>query len=157
MTRMPTFRSRRIWLLPAFAALFGLALAFGTDDRVDRFRQLEEILPTPNVYRTASGAPGKEYWQQRADYAIDVELDDEKQHITGSETITYTNNSPDSLAYLWVQLDPNIFAPESHSVRTAVAPDLDDLAREFAQDRVAQVLPELEALRKIMDRRRDRD
>src|SRR5687768_3803750 len=76
----------------------------------DKFRQLEELLPTPNEQRTASGAPGHKYWQQRADYTINVELDDAKQRLTGSETITYYNNSPDSLPYLWLQLDQNIWA-----------------------------------------------
>ncbi len=90
----------------------------------DRFRQLEEILPTPNIYRTASGAPGPEYWQQRADYVIDVELDDEQQKIIGRETVTYHNHSPDALAYLWLQLDANLFTPDSDSALTRTAPDL---------------------------------
>ena len=75
----------------------------------DKFRQLEELLPTPNSYRTASGAPGHEYWQQQADYKMKLELNDEKQQIFGEETITYTNNSPDALTYLWLQLDQNNF------------------------------------------------
>ena len=91
----------------------------------DKFRQLEEILPTPNTARTASGGPGEAYWQQRCDYEIDVELDDENQKITGSEQITYTNNSPHTLRYLWLQLDPNIFAPRSDASMTATAPPLD--------------------------------
>ncbi|HEY9487780.1 MAG TPA: M1 family metallopeptidase [Chryseosolibacter sp.] len=73
-----------------------------------KFEQLEQALPTPNEYRTGSGAPGPRYWQQKADYAISVELDDDKQTITGKETITYHNNSPDVLKYLWLQLDQNI-------------------------------------------------
>jgi Peptidase family M1 domain len=73
-----------------------------------RFEQMEN-LPTPNTYRTASGSPGKEYWQQRADYDIKAELDDVERKITGSETITYFNNSPDELGYLWLQLDQNKF------------------------------------------------
>ncbi|HJN09770.1 MAG TPA: M1 family metallopeptidase [Pirellulaceae bacterium] len=85
----------------------------------DKFRQLEEILPTPNDYRTASGAPGRGYWQQRANYHINVELDDENQRIIGSETITYLNRSPDSLNYLWLQLDANIFARGSDAATTA--------------------------------------
>src|SRR5215210_1753229 len=89
----------------------------------DKFRQLEEILPTPNEYRTASGAPGHRYWQQRADYAIDVELDDAKQRITAKETVTYYNNSPDALSYLWLQLDQNIFEPGSEANSTRAAPD----------------------------------
>ncbi len=75
----------------------------------DTFEQLGTALPTPNVYRTASGAPGKAYWQQRADYDIKAELDDENQRIIGTETITFFNNSPDDLPYLWLQLDQNLF------------------------------------------------
>ena len=78
-----------------------------------KFRQLGQELPTPNVYRTASGAPGHEYYQQRADYNMSITLDDETQRIYGEETITYTNNSPDELRYLWVQLDQNMRAPNS--------------------------------------------
>ena len=88
----------------------------------DKFRQLEEILPTANAYRTASGAPGRDYWQQRADYDIHVTLDDDKQRIVGQETITYTNHSPDELRYLWLQLDNNIFAPDSNANKTLTAP-----------------------------------
>ena len=73
----------------------------------DKFRQLEEILPTPNNYRTGSGAPGHEYWQQQADYKIVATLNDENQQLSGEETITYINNSPDVLSYLWLQLDQN--------------------------------------------------
>ena len=89
-----------------------------------KFRQLEEILPTPNTYRTASGAPGSDYWQQRADYDIQVELDDERQRIIGSETIHYANNSPDALDYLWVQIDANLFAKDSEGHITTPAPDI---------------------------------
>ncbi|MDF1667741.1 MAG: aminopeptidase, partial [Planctomycetota bacterium] len=95
---------------------------FGKFDQEDKFRQLEEILPTPNIYRTASGAPGHKYWQQRADYDIDVTLDDEKQRLIGKESITYNNNSPDTLRYLWVQIDNNIFAPDSDAVKVSQAP-----------------------------------
>ena len=80
----------------------------------NKFKQLHEELPTPNVHRTASGAPGHEYYQQTADYLIDVELDEINNIIFGNETITYTNNSPDVLNYLWVQLDQNIRAKNSH-------------------------------------------
>jgi len=78
-----------------------------------RFEQLGTTLPTPNTYRSASGAPGKDYYQNRADYDIKVELNDQKQHITASETITYHNNSPDVLPYLWLQLDQNLFKPDA--------------------------------------------
>ena len=86
-----------------------------------KFKQLNEELPTPNVYRTASGAPGHEYYQQTADYVIDVELDEINNIIYGKETITYTNNSPDILNYLWVQLDQNIRAKNSHGQLTATS------------------------------------
>ena len=79
----------------------------------EKFKQLREELPTPNTYRNAAGAPGHAYWQQQADYEINVELDDEQQRIYGTQTITYRNNSPDALDYLWVQLDQNLFAPDS--------------------------------------------
>src|SRR5215216_6352406 len=73
----------------------------------NRFEQLGTILPDPNEYRTASGAPGPKYWQQRCDYDIKCELDEAKLKLTGSETVTYYNNSPDVLTYLWLQLDEN--------------------------------------------------
>src|SRR5215213_2626828 len=73
----------------------------------NKFEQLGTILPTPNEYRTASGAPGPKYWQQRCDYDIKCELDEKNLKLTGSETITYFNNSPDQLTFLWLQLDEN--------------------------------------------------
>ncbi len=73
----------------------------------NRFEQLGTILPTPNEYRTASGAPGPKYWQQRCDYDIVCELDEPNRKLSGKETITYFNNSPDILSYLWIQLDEN--------------------------------------------------
>ena len=79
----------------------------------NKFRQLYNEFSTPNDYRTASGAPGPEYYQQRADYVMDIKIDDETQRLYGEETITYTNNSPDALAYLWVQLDQNIRKKDS--------------------------------------------
>jgi len=80
---------------------------------ISKFRQLKQELPTPNTYRTASGAPGHEYYQQKADYKMDIILDDENQRIYGEEVVTYYNNSPDELEYLWVQLDQNIRAPDA--------------------------------------------
>ena len=71
------------------------------------FEQLGTIMPTPNEYRTASGAPGPKYWQQRADYDIKCELDEKNLTLKGSETVTYFNNSPNTLTYLWLQLDEN--------------------------------------------------
>src|SRR5680860_1502894 len=79
----------------------------------NKFRQLKQELATPNVYRTASGAPGHEYWQQKADYKIAIKLDDKTQRIYGEETITYRNQSPDVLKYIWLQLDQNIRAKDS--------------------------------------------
>ena len=80
-----------------------------------KFEQLGTMLPTPNTYRTASGAPGIDYWQQRADYKIDVTIDDETQMLYGEEEITYYNYSPDVLRYLWVQLDQNMRANNSNT------------------------------------------
>ena len=73
----------------------------------NRFEQLGTILPTPNEYRTASGAPGAKYWQQRRDYNIDCELDETNRRLYGKETLTFFNNAPESLDYLWLQLDEN--------------------------------------------------
>ena len=83
------------------------------------FRQLYMELPTPNVYRNAAGAPGYAYWQNQADYEISVRLDDAQQRITGTETITYHNNSPDPLEYLWVQLDQNVRSLDSDTYKTS--------------------------------------
>jgi hypothetical protein len=82
----------------------------------NKFEQLETLLATPNEYRLADGSPGPKYWQQRVDYDIKVELDDNTQKITGSETITYFNNSPKSLTYLWLQLDENQHDPNSDNI-----------------------------------------
>jgi hypothetical protein len=96
---------------------------------------LETDLPTPNEYRTASGAPGSRYWQQRADYVIDVELDDVNQRIIGKETVTYKNLSPDTLNYVWVQIDQNIFAKDSLAQKTGTAPEF----RNMPLSRVEQL------------------
>ncbi len=104
--------------------LVSVSFAFAQSKTVpsDKFKQLEENLPTPNEYRTASGAPGNKYWQQRADYVVDVEIDDANQRLTGRETISYKNLSPDTLNYVWVQIDQNIFAKDSNSQLTQTAP-----------------------------------
>lgn len=78
-----------------------------------KFAQLDIELPTPNEYRNAAGAPGHAYYQQQADYKMTLVLDDINQKLSGTETITYTNNSPDALAYLWLQLDQNLFNENS--------------------------------------------
>ncbi len=89
------------------------------------FEQLDHPLPTPGETRTASGVPGPEYWLQRSDYVIRLELDDEKQQIVGSEEITYKNLSPHTLKYLWVQFDQNRFRPDSDDMLMARAPDFE--------------------------------
>ena len=83
-----------------------------------KFEQLDQTLPTPNSYRTGSGAPGPNYWQQRADYVINVEVDDNTQLLTASETVTYYNNAPEALSYLWLQLDQNIFGADNMTDKT---------------------------------------
>lgn len=80
-----------------------------------KFAQLDMELPTPNEFRTASGAPGNHYYQQKADYKMSITLDDKKQIISGEEVITYTNNSPDVLEYLWLQLDQNIYKKDAEN------------------------------------------
>ncbi len=94
----------------------------------DPFRQIHELLPSPNESRLASGAPGPKYWQQKVDYDIQVQLDDEKQRLIGSEKINYRNNSPHELKYLWVQLDQNRFAPGSDESLTKEAPGLENMS-----------------------------
>lgn len=103
-----------IRMMTVLAFFMLAAVANGQENtNQNKFRQLGTDLPTPNTYRTASGAPGHQYWQQKADYKMSIVLDDEQQQITGKETITYTNNSPDALKYLWVQLDQNVRAKNS--------------------------------------------
>lgn len=87
----------------------------------NKFRQLGQELPTPNVYRNAAGAPGHEYYQQKADYKMKITLDDEEQRVYGEETITYFNNSPDALDYLWLQLDQNMRAKDSDTYKARTA------------------------------------
>jgi hypothetical protein len=85
----------------------------GGHENVNKFRQLYGEMSTPNQYRTGSGAPGSEYYQNTADYKMTIDLNDDLQTINGYEMITYTNNSPDDLEYLWVQLDQNVREPNS--------------------------------------------
>ena len=101
----------------AVGLLVSPALTAQENINKNEFRQLKQELATPNVYRTASGAPGHEYYQQRADYDMKIELDDATQRIYGTETVTYYNNSPDALNYLWVQLDQNRRAKDSDSYK----------------------------------------
>jgi hypothetical protein len=103
-------------------SLLGVLLStsfYAQQDLNNPFQQLSNELPTPNVYRNAAGAPGHMYWQQQADYKMDIRLDDNTQRIYGTETITYHNNSPDELDYLWVQLDQNVRALDSDTYKTS--------------------------------------
>ncbi|MBL7898655.1 MAG: M1 family peptidase, partial [Crocinitomicaceae bacterium] len=99
--------------------------------QADKFAQLYDEFATPNNFRNAAGAPGHEYYQQQANYVIQVTLDDEKQQIKGEETITYINNSPDPLAYLWLQLDQNIQKPDSDNNLTETG-TIESLASPWA-------------------------
>lgn len=100
-----------------------------------KFEQLGQMLPTPNEYRTGSGAPGPKYWQQKADYDIAVELHENSNSISGKETITYTNNSPDALKYLWLQLDQNVLADDNSLKSTEIGVVKDSsIAKTFAEE-----------------------
>ena len=107
----------------SFVALFSFAVCIHAQDirnnpgsnHGNRFEQLGTILPTPNEYRTASGAPGPKYWQQRCDYDIVCQLDEPNRKLNGKETITYYNNSPDVLTYIWLQLDENEHSTKNNS------------------------------------------
>ncbi len=105
-----------------------LCAAQNPADWQGKFEQLEQVLPTPNEYRTGSGSPGPKYWQQKADYIINVELNDENQTIQGKETITYNNNSPDVLKYLWLQLDQNVLSNDNSLKLTSVGSMVDSAA-----------------------------
>ncbi|MBK8831650.1 MAG: M1 family metallopeptidase [Saprospiraceae bacterium] len=98
--------------------LTGLMVNTTSAQQTNKFEQLGTMLPTPNSTRSASGAPGAAYWQQKADYVMEIHLDDNKQKISGKETITYHNQSPDALSYLWLQLDQNQQAEGSDSYST---------------------------------------
>jgi len=107
----------------SFVALLSFAVCIHAQDirnnpgsnHGNRFEQLGTILPTPNEYRTASGAPGPKYWQQRCDYDIVCQLDEPNRKLNGKETITYYNNSPDVLTYIWLQLDENEHSTKNNS------------------------------------------
>jgi hypothetical protein len=114
-------------LLLSFIAIIG----FAQQKWQGKFEQLDQILPTPNSYRSASGAPGVNYWQQRADYDIDVELNDETQLLTGKETITYFNNAPETLRFLWLQLDQNNLSKENMTDKTETNRVRDSIPAKF--------------------------
>ncbi|MFT4033019.1 MAG: M1 family metallopeptidase [Siphonobacter sp.] len=98
-----------------------------------RFEQLGTLLPTPTTTRTASGAPGKAYWQQRADYDIKVELDDAHQKITGFETVTYHNDSPDVLPYIWLQVEQNRFRADAAAGRASMSAGISENGMSAAE------------------------
>jgi hypothetical protein len=100
----------------------------------NKFRQMYNEMATPNMFRTASGAPGPAYYQQKADYKMNLELDDKNKKLYGSETITYHNNAPESLEYLWVQLDQNIERPDS---KTPLA-ESESLSKSISTDGFAK-------------------
>ncbi|MDO7542944.1 MAG: M1 family metallopeptidase, partial [Gammaproteobacteria bacterium] len=106
----------KFFLFLIFAGFINLSFAAIDQSKgsfEDKFRQLDEVFPSPNLSRPATGEPGPMYWQQRADYKIQIKLNEDTRSVEGSETITYTNNSPLTLKYIWLQLDQNIFAKES--------------------------------------------
>ncbi|TFW16815.1 aminopeptidase, partial [Massilia arenosa] len=136
-------------ILATALAAFACASSFAAEPFDDKFRQLDELLPTPTATRTASGAPGHAYWQQRADYVIRATLDEATRSVSGSETVTYHNNSPDTLDYLWVQLDQNMFAKDSDNRMVATAPSRD----AWAKARSGADGVEFEELRFMLDSR----
>ena len=114
-----------------FAAALALTITGGYSQQKSwsgKFEQLDQALPTPNTYRSSSGSPGPNYWQQQADYEITVSINDDTQVLSGAETITYTNRAPESLKYLWVQLDQNIEAEGS-------------IARKSSTNRIRDSIP----------------
>jgi Peptidase family M1 domain len=146
---------RQIFIFLLLILCFTSAFGQSKSKPSDKFRQLnEDELPTPNEQRTASGAPGNKYWQQRADYVIDVDLDDANQRISGRETITYKNLSPDNLSYLWLQLDQNIFAKDSDSVLTRTAPELKNVPLSGIDQLVAREYDGRENITEVSDARK---
>ena len=112
--------SRKLFLLcVGFLSSISVFAQWSEQNHAERFEQLGPMLRSPNVYRTASGAPGHMYWQQKADHEISVELNDDNQSIKGWQKVTYYNNSPDPLNYLWIQLDQNERAKDSNTPKIA--------------------------------------
>ncbi len=107
MFHQPIHHDRLVLLALFLVLLFSPLVSTGAQEHPNQFRQLDAQLPSPNQYRTASGAPGPAYWQQQVDYEMAIILDDASQRLSGTETIVYHNNSPDPLSFLWLQLDQN--------------------------------------------------
>ena len=101
-------------LIPLLFSILISSISFAQNQKYQgKFEPIDNMIPQPNVYRSASGAPGKAYWQQRADYKIKAQLNEKNNVLSGDETITYYNNSPDDLSYLWLQLEQNVNKKEN--------------------------------------------
>jgi len=116
------------WLFCAAVLVFTVptsdaAIRQTKGDFEDKFRQLDEVLPTANIYRTAGGEPGHAYWQQKVSYDINAKLIENSRRIEAREHITYTNNSPDTMRFLWLQLDQNRFRKDSMAELTQAFAD----------------------------------
>ena len=140
----------------AAAALLACAVGWSMENTAetpfeDKFRQLEELLPTANAYRNAAGQPGHAYWQQQVDYSISVALDEERQRITATQTVTYHNNSPDTLTYLWLHLDQNRFREDSIAERSRTFEDSSPAAGESEGDTARISLANLRRLQYMDD------
>ena len=129
------YLSDRLRLVPQFTLLtvmtigfFSLANHAEPGSGAKKFEQLRTQLPDPNENRLASGAPGPAYWQQRVDYKMDIVLDDDKRRLTGTAKIDYSNRSPHTLDYLWLQLDQNRFKKDSTGIATATAPGFSEFS-----------------------------
>jgi len=125
------YRIARVVCLSAVVVmtfLSGITASHSAEPRKDHFRQLDDVWPTANDMRRPSGSPGESYWQQKVDYDIKVAVDDQRQVVTGSETITYHNHSPDELTVLWLQLDQNRYAPNSDDWLSMTAPNMKGLS-----------------------------
>ena len=136
------------YFFASFLFLFGATIVAQEEEKEERkpghynqskFKQLYEEFSTPNTYRSASGTPGPDYYQQQADYVMNIELDDKNAKIYGEETITYHNNSPDDLEFLWVQLDQNVRARDSKSpLRNGGGLNLADSPAAFAGKHITE-------------------
>ena len=132
----PLFRQNSIWSFLWVFLLTGLSLpAQNTSNHGNKFEQLGAMLPSPNLFRSMDGAPGPEYWQQRCDYDIECTLDTENQRLDGSELITYYNQSPNTLRYLWLQLDENQHAADADNQRFNPS-SMEDIMSEKELDRL---------------------
>ncbi|MDB4710407.1 M1 family metallopeptidase [Flavobacteriales bacterium] len=126
-------------LLFSIASLINFSFLIGQNTNDSKFKQLYDQLATPNIYRTAAGAPGHKYYQNNAHYSMDITLNDQEQKITGKETITYVNNSPDALEYLWIQLDQNVRSKSSDSYKIATG-DINGISSKS----IKRIFPEFE-------------